>query len=235
VAVDLAGNLRGARGVDVADPDLGALGGEPSGDRGADTTGSAGHQSLSSLQPHAPSSIDWPTRGRAPHHPDRRRHRCARRRPRLRWAKAGAPIVLGSRSAERAEEAAVKLREKVPGAQIDGALNEDAPSRARSSSSPSPSAPIGEPQQPARSAGAGTDLVDCTVPLAAAVSGKATRSLASGRARRLSRHRRWCPTASPWSPPCTRRRADARRSRSRARRGLLVCGDARRTRREWRV
>jgi NADPH-dependent F420 reductase len=96
----------------------------------------------------------------------------------LRWAKAGAPIVLGSRSAERAEEAAAKLREKVPGAQIDGALNEDAakqgeivfltvPFRAQSENLNN----LSEALAP------GQILVDCTVPLAAAVSGKATRSL----------------------------------------------------------
>ncbi len=96
----------------------------------------------------------------------------------LRWAKAGAPIVLGSRSAERAEEAAAKLREKAPGAQIKGMLNEDAakqgeivfltvPFRAQSENLNN----LREALQP------GQILVDCTVPLAAAVSGKATRSL----------------------------------------------------------
>jgi NADPH-dependent F420 reductase len=96
----------------------------------------------------------------------------------LRWAKAGAPIVLGSRSAERAEEAAAKLREKVPGAQITGMLNEEAatqaeivfltvPFRAQSENLNN----LREALQP------GQILVDCTVPLAAAVSGKATRSL----------------------------------------------------------
>jgi NADPH-dependent F420 reductase len=96
----------------------------------------------------------------------------------LRWAKAGAPIVLGSRSAERAEEAAAKLREKVPGAKIEGMLNEDAakqgeivfltvPFRAQSENLNN----LREALQP------GQILVDCTVPLAAAVSGKATRSL----------------------------------------------------------
>jgi len=96
----------------------------------------------------------------------------------LRWAKAGAPVVLGSRSAERAEEAAAKLREKLPGTQIEGMLNEDAakqgeivfltvPFRAQSENLNN----LREALQP------GQILVDCTVPLAAAVSGKATRSL----------------------------------------------------------
>lgn len=96
----------------------------------------------------------------------------------LRWAKAGAPIVLGSRSRERAEEAAEKLCEKAPGAQVQGMLNEDAakqaeivfltvPFRAQSENLNN----LREALQP------GQLLVDCTVPLAAAVSGKATRSL----------------------------------------------------------
>jgi 8-hydroxy-5-deazaflavin:NADPH oxidoreductase len=96
----------------------------------------------------------------------------------LRWAKAGAPIVLGSRSPERAEEAAAKLREKAPGAQVEGMLNDEAakqaeivfltvPFRAQSENLNN----LREALQP------GQILVDCTVPLAAAVSGKATRSL----------------------------------------------------------
>ena len=56
VAGDLAGDLLGALDVDVADPDLGALGREPRGDRGADAAGASGDQCLSSLQPHLPPS-----------------------------------------------------------------------------------------------------------------------------------------------------------------------------------
>lgn len=95
-----------------------------------------------------------------------------------RWARAGAPIAIGSRSEERAEEAAEKLREKVPGAQVEGLLNEEAaraaeivfltvPFRAQSENLNN----LREALRP------GQILVDCTVPLAAAVSGKATRSL----------------------------------------------------------
>jgi NADPH-dependent F420 reductase len=95
-----------------------------------------------------------------------------------RWAKAGVPVVLGSRSAERAEEAAVKVREAVPDADVAGLPNEEAatkgpivfltvPFRAQSENLNN----LREALQP------GQILVDCTVPLAAAVSGKATRSL----------------------------------------------------------
>ncbi len=48
----------------------------------------------------------------------------------LRWAKAGRPIAIGSRSAERAEEAAARIREAVPGAEVEGLLNEEAAKRA---------------------------------------------------------------------------------------------------------
>ena len=52
MAADLARDPLGALEVDVADPDLGALGGEPRGDRGADAAGAAGDQCLPSLEPH---------------------------------------------------------------------------------------------------------------------------------------------------------------------------------------
>ena len=96
----------------------------------------------------------------------------------LRWAKAGAPIVLGSRSAERAEEAAAKLREKAPGAQIEGMLNEDAAKQGEIVFLTVPFRAQSENLNNLREVLApGQILVDCTVPLAAAVSGKATRSL----------------------------------------------------------
>jgi NADPH-dependent F420 reductase len=95
-----------------------------------------------------------------------------------RWARAGVPIVIGSRSAERAEEAAAKVREAVPGAGVSGLENGEAakqgevvfltvPFRAQSENLNN----LREALRP------GQLLVDCTVPLAAAVSGKATRSL----------------------------------------------------------
>ena len=96
----------------------------------------------------------------------------------LRWAKAGAPIAIGSRSAERAEEAAATLREKVPGAQVEGLLNEDAARRAEIVLLTVPFRAQSENLNNLREAlQPGQILVDCTVPLAAAVSGKATRSL----------------------------------------------------------
>jgi len=96
----------------------------------------------------------------------------------LRWAKAGRPIAIGSRSAERAEEAAVRIRDAVPGAEVEGLLNEEAAKRAEIVFLTVPFRAQSENLNNLRSAlGPGQILVDCTVPLAAAVSGKATRSL----------------------------------------------------------
>ena len=96
----------------------------------------------------------------------------------LRWARAGAPIVIGSRSAERAEEAAARLREQVPGADVRGLQNEDAAGAAEIVFLTVPFRAQSENLNNLREAlRPGQILVDCTVPLAAAVSGRATRSL----------------------------------------------------------
>jgi hypothetical protein len=96
----------------------------------------------------------------------------------LRFAAAIRPVVIGSRDAGRAEEAAARVREQVPGAQVEGAENAEAatrgpvvflavPFRAQSENLTNLKGSLTE----------GQILVDATVPLAAAVSGKATRLL----------------------------------------------------------
>ena len=96
----------------------------------------------------------------------------------LRWARAGHAVVIGSRSEERAKETARRLSELAPDAEIEGLPNEQAanqgpvvfltvPFRAQSENLNN----LREALEP------GQLLVDCTVPLAAAVGGKATRSL----------------------------------------------------------
>ncbi len=96
----------------------------------------------------------------------------------LRWAQAGAAIAIGSRSPERAEEAAAKIRAAVPGAEVEGLVNEDAAQRAEIVFLTVPFRAQSENLNNLRGAlQPGQILVDCTVPLAAAVSGKATRSL----------------------------------------------------------
>jgi NADPH-dependent F420 reductase len=95
-----------------------------------------------------------------------------------RWAKSGAAIVLGSRSAERAEQAAEKIRAAVPGADVTGLPNEEAAAAAEVVIFTVPFRAQSENLNNLRGAlKPGQILVDCTVPLAAAVSGKATRSL----------------------------------------------------------
>ncbi len=96
----------------------------------------------------------------------------------MRLARAGEPVVIGSRSVERAGQAVERLVEAVPGAEAQGLDNADAarrgpvvfltvPFRAQSENLNNLAGAL-EP---------GQLLVDCTVPTAAAVSGKATRSL----------------------------------------------------------
>jgi NADPH-dependent F420 reductase len=96
----------------------------------------------------------------------------------LRWARAGASVAIGSRSAGRAEEAAARLRKAVPGAEVEGLANEEAAGRAEIVFLTVPFRAQSENLNNLRDAlRPGQILVDCTVPLAAAVSGKATRSL----------------------------------------------------------
>ena len=96
----------------------------------------------------------------------------------LRWAGAGRPVAIGSRSAERAAEAAAKLREAVPGAAAEGLLNQEAATRGEIVFLTVPFRAQSENLNNLREAlRPGQVLVDCTVPLAAAVSGKATRTL----------------------------------------------------------
>jgi NADPH-dependent F420 reductase len=95
-----------------------------------------------------------------------------------RWAAAGVPIAIGSRDAGRAEEAAARVREAVPGADVSGLQNEEAAARGEIVFLTVPFRAQSENLSNLRDAlRPGQLLVDCTVPLAAAVSGKATRSL----------------------------------------------------------
>ena len=96
----------------------------------------------------------------------------------LRWAQAGREIVIGSRKAERATEAAAKVAEAVPGAKVEGLENGEAAGRGPVVFLTVPFRAQSETLNNLRDALAeGQLLVDCTVPTAAAVSGKATRTL----------------------------------------------------------
>jgi NADPH-dependent F420 reductase len=96
----------------------------------------------------------------------------------LRLARVGVPVVIGSRDAGRAAEAAAKLKEQLPDANATGLENGEAAQRG----------PVVLLCVPFRNQSEnltnlkgvlqpGQILVDATVPLAAAVSGRATRLL----------------------------------------------------------
>jgi NADPH-dependent F420 reductase len=96
----------------------------------------------------------------------------------LRLGRAGVPIVIGSRDKDRATQAAARAADLVPDGTFDGDQNEEAvrdaeivilsvPFRSQSETLTNLKTAL-KPEQL---------LVDATVPLAAAVSGRATRTL----------------------------------------------------------
>jgi len=96
----------------------------------------------------------------------------------MRWAAAGVPVVIGSRAAYRAAEAAERVRSSVANADVDGAVNEEAVRRGPIAFLTVPFRAQSETLNNLREALEPDQLlVDCTVPMAAAVSGRATRSL----------------------------------------------------------
>jgi NADPH-dependent F420 reductase len=93
-------------------------------------------------------------------------------------ARAGVPVTIGSRALARAQEAAARARERLPGAAVEGRENDAAaaqaavvflcvPFRNQSENLTNLKPVLAEGQL----------LIDATVPLAAAVSGRATRVL----------------------------------------------------------
>ena len=96
----------------------------------------------------------------------------------VRWAQAGEQVVIGSRKPERAAEAAERVRSAADGAQVDGLENGEAAARGPIVFLTVPFRAQSETLTNLKDAlSPGQLLVDCTVPLAAAVSGKATRTL----------------------------------------------------------
>jgi 8-hydroxy-5-deazaflavin:NADPH oxidoreductase len=96
----------------------------------------------------------------------------------LRWARQGTEIVIGSRSPERATEAAERVRRAVPDARVEGLPNDEAARRGSLLFVCVPFRAQSETYNNLRDVLEGGQLVvDCTVPVAAAVGGQATRSL----------------------------------------------------------
>jgi len=96
----------------------------------------------------------------------------------LRLATAGVPIVIGSRDAARAAEAASRVREAVPAADVRGLANPEAAAAADVVVLSVPFASQAATLRSIReSLKPGTVLLDVTVPLATAVGGRPTRTL----------------------------------------------------------
>jgi NADPH-dependent F420 reductase len=96
----------------------------------------------------------------------------------LRLGLAGVPIVIGSREASRGEETASRLAADAPGGTFAGHDNATAAAAARTVILSVPFRNQSETLTNLKEALAeGTLLIDATVPLAAAVSGRATRML----------------------------------------------------------
>jgi 8-hydroxy-5-deazaflavin:NADPH oxidoreductase len=96
----------------------------------------------------------------------------------MRLAGAEQPVVIGSRSQDRADEAARRVREVVPDADVQGLVNEEAAQRGPIVFLTVPFRAQSENLNNLRDVlRPGQILVDCTVPTAAAVGGKATRTL----------------------------------------------------------
>src|SRR5215469_18149509 len=95
----------------------------------------------------------------------------------LRWAKAGVSLIIGSREATKAEEAAARIRERIAGANISGVSNADAASQAGIVMLTVPFAAQAGTLNGIKKAFTRGILIDATVPLAAAVGGRATRIL----------------------------------------------------------
>ena len=96
----------------------------------------------------------------------------------LRLGRAGVPIVIGSRDPARAQESATHASEHVPDASFTGLQNEEAARQAETVIISVPFRNQSETMTHLKNVlKPGQLLVDATVPLAAAVSGKATRTL----------------------------------------------------------
>jgi NADPH-dependent F420 reductase len=96
----------------------------------------------------------------------------------LRLGQQGIPIVIGSRDSDRAIEAAERAKHQVPEGDYAGQVNQEAVHEARTVILSVPFRSQSETLTNLKEhLSPGQLLVDATVPLAAAVSGKATRTL----------------------------------------------------------
>lgn len=96
----------------------------------------------------------------------------------LRWARAGEIVIVGSRDASRAREAAARIQQSVPSAKVSGMTNDAACQATDLLALTVPfESQAGLLKQLKAALQPGSILIDATVPLAAAVGGRATRTL----------------------------------------------------------
>jgi len=97
----------------------------------------------------------------------------------LRWARVGEKVIIGSRDAARAQQAAEKIRQRVgPQAQVSGLDNSAACAASDLLVLTVPFEGQAELLKQLKAAiRPGTILIDATVPLAASIGGRATRTL----------------------------------------------------------
>jgi len=95
----------------------------------------------------------------------------------LRWAKAGEDIVIGSRDAAKAQEAAARVGDAVPAAKIAGLDNAAAAAGARIVVLAVPFSAQAGILKSIKGALKNAILVDASVPLAATIGGRPTRML----------------------------------------------------------
>jgi NADPH-dependent F420 reductase len=95
-----------------------------------------------------------------------------------RWARAGIQVVIGSRDPARAESAVARLRSAVPRARAEGRANPEAAAAAEVVVVTVPfEGQAATYRSIAPAVGDDAVVIDCTVPLAAAVGGRASRTL----------------------------------------------------------
>ncbi len=95
----------------------------------------------------------------------------------LRFAQAGAKVVIGSRDENKAQDAAVRVKAAVPDADVSGFANADAAAKAMVVILAVPFSAQAAILKTIRPALKAAILVDATVPLAATLGGKSTRLL----------------------------------------------------------
>ena len=96
----------------------------------------------------------------------------------LRWVRSGMKVIIGSRDAARAQAAADSIRQRVPNADISGAENSQACAQTDLLMLTIPfEGQAALLKQLKTAIKPGSILIDATVPLAASIGGRATRTL----------------------------------------------------------